>query len=144
MKRGIIPASLHGMTEVEVYPQVSGIIREVTFKEGVKVSRGQTLFVIDQTEHKLNVMNAQANLAAAKAQMETTKMQYESRKKLAEKKIVSDYMLSTAHNAFGQATSRKRQAEARRMAVADYKQAIQVNLAANVAFKKTNKRKNRI
>lgn len=66
MKRGIIPASLHGMTEVEVYPQVSGIIREVTFKEGVKVSRGQTLFVIDQTEHKLNVMNAQANLAAAK------------------------------------------------------------------------------
>lgn len=65
MKRGIIPASLHGMTEVEVYPQVSGIIREVTFKEGVKVSRGQTLFVIDQTEHKLNVMNAQANLAAA-------------------------------------------------------------------------------
>jgi len=40
MKRGIIPASLHGMTEVEVYPQVS-----------------------------------------AKAQMETTKMQYESRKK---------------------------------------------------------------
>ena len=36
-------------------------------------------------------------------------------------------------SAFGQATSRKRQAEARRMAVADYKQAIQVNLAANVA-----------
>lgn len=32
MKRGIIPASLHGMTEVEVYPQVSGIIREVTFR----------------------------------------------------------------------------------------------------------------
>ena len=45
------------------------------------MKRGQTLFVIDQTEHKLNVMNAQANLAAAKAQMETTKMQYESRKK---------------------------------------------------------------
>lgn len=112
MKRGIIPASLHGMTEVEVYPQVSGIIREVTFKEGVKVSRGQTLFVIDQTEHKLNVMNAQANLAAAKAQMETTKMQYESRKKLAEKKIVSDYVLSTAHNAYQVALAAVQQAEA--------------------------------
>ena len=107
-----IPASLHGMTEVEVYPQVSGIIRQVTFKEGVKVSRGQTLFVIDQTEHKLNVMNAQANLAAAKAQMETTKMQYESRKKLAEKKIVSDYVLSTAHNAYQVALAAVQQAEA--------------------------------
>lgn len=71
MKRGIIPASLHGMTEVEVYPQVS-----------------------------------------AKAQMETTKMQYESRKKLAEKKIVSDYVLSTAHNAYQVALAAVQQAEA--------------------------------
>ena len=84
-----IPASLHGMNEVEVYPRVSGIIRQVTFTEGVKVNRGQTLFVIDQTEHKLNVMNAEANLAAAKAQMETTKLQYDSRKQLAEKQIAT-------------------------------------------------------
>ena len=68
-----IPAALHGITEVEVYPQVSGIIRKVNFTDGIKVSKGQTLFVIDQTEHKLQVQNAQANLAAAKAQMETTK-----------------------------------------------------------------------
>ena len=27
-----IPASLHGVSEVEVYPRVSGIIREVTFR----------------------------------------------------------------------------------------------------------------
>ena len=73
------------MSEVEVYPQVSGIIREVNFKDGIKVTKGQTLFVIDQTEHKLRVQNAQANLAAAKAQMETTKLQYETNQKLAQK-----------------------------------------------------------
>lgn len=67
-----IPAALHGVSEVEVFPQVSGIIREVNFKDGIMVTKGQTLFVIDQTEHKLQVQNAQANLAAAKAQMETT------------------------------------------------------------------------
>ena len=55
-----IPASLHGLSEVEVYPQVSGIIREVNFKDGFKVTKGQTLFVIDQTEHKLQVQNARA------------------------------------------------------------------------------------
>ena len=44
-----IPASLHGVSEVEVYPQVSGIIREVNFKDGIRVTKGQTLFVIDQT-----------------------------------------------------------------------------------------------
>ena len=95
-----IPASLHGLSEVEVFPQVSGIIRQVNFKDGFKVKKGQPLFVIDQTEHKLNVQNAQANLAAAKAQMETTKLQYESNQKLAAKKIISDYVFSSSMNAY--------------------------------------------
>ena len=107
-----IPASLHGITEVEVYPQVSGIIRQVNFTDGIKVTRGQPLFVIDQTEHKLNVMNAEANLAAAKAQMETSKMQYESNKHLAEKKIVSENVLTTAHNVYQASLASVQQAEA--------------------------------
>ena len=107
-----IPASLHGLSEVEVYPQVSGIIRQVNFKDGFKVKKGQALFVIDQTEHKLNVQNAQANLAAAKAQMETTKLQYEQNQKLAEKRIVSDYVLSTSMNAYHVAQASVQQAQA--------------------------------
>ena len=107
-----IPAALHGISEVEVYPQVSGIIREVNFKDGIKVTKGQTLFVIDQTEHKLKVQNAQANLAAAKAQMETTKLQYETNQKLAEKKIVSEYVMSTSMNAYHVAQAAVQQAQA--------------------------------
>ena len=107
-----IPAALHGITEVEVYPQVSGIIRKVNFADGIKVSKGQTLFVIDQTEHKLRVQNAKANLAAARAQMETTKLQYETNKKLAAKKIVSDYVMATSMNAYHVAQAAVEQAQA--------------------------------
>ena len=107
-----IPAALHGITEVEVYPQVSGIIRKVNFTDGIKVSKGQTLFVIDQTEHKLRVQNARANLAAAKAQMETTKLQYETNKKLAAKKVVSDYVMATSMNAYHVAQAAVEQAQA--------------------------------
>lgn len=107
-----IPASLHGVTEVEVHPRVSGIIREVNFKDGIKVKKGQTLFVIDQTEHKLKVQNAQANLSAAKAQMETTRLQYETNRKLAEKKVVSEYVISTSRNAYHVAQASVQQAEA--------------------------------
>ena len=107
-----IPASLHGLSEVEVFPQVSGIIRQVNFRDGFKVKKGQPLFVIDQTEHKLNVQNAQANLAAAKAQMETTKLQYESNQKLAAKKIISDYVLSSSMNAYHVAQASVQQAQA--------------------------------
>lgn len=106
------PAALHGITEVEVYPQVSGIIRKVNFTDGIKVSKGQTLFVIDQTEHKLRVQNARANLAAAKAQMETTKLQYETNKKLAAKKVVSDYVMATSMNAYHVAQAAVEQAQA--------------------------------
>lgn len=107
-----IPASLHGMNEVDVYPQVSGIIRKVNFTDGIKVSRGQVLFVIDQTEHRLMVQNAKANLAAARAQMETTKLKYETTEKLATKKIVSDYVLSTSANAYHEAQAAVQQAQA--------------------------------
>ena len=107
-----IPASLHGITEVEVHPRVSGIIRQVNFTDGIKVTRGQTLFVIDETEHKLNVMNAEANLAAAKAQMETTKMQFESNQHLAAKKIVSENVLKTAENVYEAAQAAVQQAQA--------------------------------
>lgn len=107
-----IPASLHGITEVEVYPQVSGIIRKVNFTDGIKVTKGQTLFVIDQTEHKLQVQNARANLAAAQAQMETTRLQYETNKKLAAKKVVSDYVMSTSMNAYHVALAAVQQAQA--------------------------------
>ena len=107
-----IPAALHGITEVEVYPQVSGIIRKVNFTDGIKVSKGQTLFVIDQTEHKLRVQNARANLAAARAQMETTKLQYETNKKLAAKKVVSDYVMATSMNAYHVAQAAVEQAQA--------------------------------
>ncbi len=107
-----IPAALHGITEVEVYPQVSGIIRKVNFTDGIRVSKGQTLFVIDQTEHKLQVQNAKANLAAARAQMETTKLQYETNKKLAAKKVVSDYVMATSMNAYHVAQAAVEQAQA--------------------------------
>lgn len=107
-----IPASLHGVTEVEVHPRVSGIIREVNFKDGIKVTKGQTLFVIDQTEHRLKVQNAQANLSAAKAQMETTRLRYETNRKLAEKNVVSEYVISTSRNAYHVAQASVQQAEA--------------------------------
>ena len=107
-----IPAALHGISEVEVYPQVSGIIRQVNFQDGIKVTKGQTLFLIDQTEHKLQVQNAKANLASAKAQMETTKLRYESNKRLAEKRIVSDYVMATSLNAYQAAEAAVEQARA--------------------------------
>ena len=106
------PATLSGDTEISIYPQVEGIIKACNCSSGIKVKKGQTLFVIDPTEFRLSVQSAQANLSAAQAQMETTRLQYESNRTLAEKKIISDYVLQTSLNAYEVAKAAVSQAEA--------------------------------
>ena len=106
------PASLEGTNEAKVYPQVEGIIKTKNFTNGTRVRKGQTLFIIDPTEFRLNVQSAEANLSAAKAKMETTKLQYESNQELYAKKVISDYVLKTSLNEYNSAKASVQQAEA--------------------------------
>lgn len=106
------PATLEGTSEVKVYPQVEGIIKTKNFTNGTRVHKGQTLYVIDPTEFRLNVQSAEANLSAAKAKMETTKLQYESNQELYAKKVISDYVLKTSLNEYNVAKASVMQAEA--------------------------------
>lgn len=106
------PATLEGTSEVKVYPQVEGIVKVKNFINGTKVTKGQTLYIIDPTEYRLNVQSAEANLSAAIAQMETTKLQYESNKELYNKKVISDYVLKTSLNSYNSAKASVLQAEA--------------------------------
>ena len=106
------PATLEGTSEVKVYPQVEGIIKTKNFTNGTRVHKGQTLYIIDPTEYRLNVQSAEANLSAAKAKMETTKLQYESNQELYAKKVISEYVLKTSLNDYNVAKASVLQAEA--------------------------------
>ena len=52
------PATIRGRQDIEIYPQVSGKIVKVAVTEGQRVSRGQTLFVIDQVAYRAALQNA--------------------------------------------------------------------------------------
>ena len=106
------PATTCGITEIKVYPQVEGLVTKKNYTPGTIVQKGQTLFVIDPTEYQLNVQSAEANLMVAKANLETTRLQYESNQRLYEKKIISDYVLSTSLNAYNSAQASVSQAQA--------------------------------
>lgn len=107
-----LPATLSGQHEVKVYSQVSGVITSVRVNNGDLVQRGQVLYVIDQTPFKLAVQTAKANLSVAQAQQQTAKLQFNSTSNLAAKKIVSDFVLSEARNAYNAATAAVEQARA--------------------------------
>ena len=106
------PATTCGITEIKVYPQVEGVVTKKNYTPGTIVQKGQTLFVIDQTEYQLSVQSAEADLKVAKANLETTRLQYESNQKLIEKRIISDYVLNTSLNDYNSAQASVSQAQA--------------------------------
>ena len=106
------PATTCGITEIKVYPQVEGVVTKKNYTPGTIVQKGQTLFVIDQTEYQLSVQSAEADLKVAKANLETTRLQYESNKKLYDKHIISDYVLNTSLNDYNSAQASVSQAQA--------------------------------
>ena len=105
-------AKLKGQADVTITPQVSGQLMKILVNEGQQVKKGQTLFVIDSRNARLELEAAQANLQAALAQENSAKLEYESNKNLFEKSIVSRYMLDNSQNTYRQAQASVAQARA--------------------------------
>ena len=105
-------AKLKGQADVTITPQVSGQLMKILVSEGQQVKKGQTLFVIDSRNARLELEAAQANLQAALAQENSAKLEYESNKNLFEKNIVSRYMLDNSQNTYRQAQASVAQARA--------------------------------
>ncbi len=105
-------ATIEGRQDVEIYPQVQGTISKLCVKEGERVKKGQTLFIIDQVPYKAALQTATANVHAAEAQMETAQLDYNSKQILFNEKVVSEYDLSVAKNALAVAKAGLEQAKA--------------------------------
>lgn len=105
-------ASIQGRQDIEIYPQVSGTISRLCVQEGQKVRKEEILFIIDQVPYKAALRKATANVHAAQAQVATARMEYDSKKKLFQENVVSDYDLSAAENALAVAEAGLEQAMA--------------------------------
>lgn len=105
-------ASIQGRQDIEIYPQVSGTISRLCVQEGQKVRKDEILFIIDQVPYKAALRKATANVHAAQAQVATACMEYDSKKKLFQENVVSDYDLSAAENALAVAEAGLEQARA--------------------------------
>lgn len=105
-------AAIRGRQDIAIYPQVSGTISQVCINEGQTVSKGQTLFIIDQVPYKAALRTAEANVEAAKAAVATAQLTYDSKKELFSRNVVSQYDLSTAENSLLTAKAQLAQADA--------------------------------
>lgn len=109
------PATIRGRQDIEIFPQVSGKITRVAVTEGERVCRGQTLFIIDQVPYEAALQTAIANVEAASAAVATAQLTYDGKRQLFDQKVISQFELSTAHNALLTAQAQQAQAEAQEL-----------------------------
>ena len=124
-------ATIEGRQDVDIYPDVSGKITEVRVNEGDRVRKGQILFVIDQMPYKAALQAAEANLAAAEAEVKMAQLDYESTKDLYDNKVVSAYELQSAENTLSSAEAARAQMEALRVEAANNLSYTEVKSPAN-------------
>ena len=105
-------ASIEGMQDIDIYPQVSGYIERLNVSEGDIVRQGEVLFVIDQVPYKAALETAVANVEVAKASLATAELTYKSTQELYAKKVVSSFNLQTTENAYLTAKAQLAQAKA--------------------------------
>lgn len=92
-------ASIRGEQFVDIRPQVSGIITDISINEGASIKRGQTLFVIDQVPYKAALEVAVANVKSAEAAVATAKLTAESNRSLYAESVISENEMQTSLNA---------------------------------------------
>jgi membrane fusion protein, multidrug efflux system len=105
-------ASLEGSKDIEIRPQVDGYIEKIYVDEGAKVRKGQVVFKINDRIYREQVNNAQASLAAAKANLAAAQINVSRIAPLVEKNIVSDVQLQSAQASYRAAAAQVAQAQA--------------------------------
>lgn len=105
-------ATVEGKTNVEIRPQVSGYLDQIYVEEGAYVTAGQPLFKINDRPYDAQSNNAQANILAAKANMEKAAIEVSRLTPLVENHVISEVQLKSAQAAYDAAKAEVNQAQA--------------------------------
>ncbi len=92
--------------------QVEGQVTEIRAREGVAVAKGDVLLVIDPERRKLEVANAEAQLAQAQAELAVASRNYERTKRLSKGNAASEARLDEDRTRESLARSARAGAEA--------------------------------
>ena len=106
------PATIKGLQDIEIRPQVSGFVVKLCVDEGATVRKGQALFKIDDTQYAAAWRQAEAAVKTAQANVSTLTLTEENKKMLHDKQIVSDFEYQQAVNNLLSAKASLAQAEA--------------------------------
>ncbi len=103
---------VEAINSVNLQPQVSGYLENVTFEEGSIVNEGDILFVIERQRYQATADLRKAELDSAKASLTKIEKDYNRQKSLNQQKYASEAKLDEAYSNLLQARAAVKQAEA--------------------------------
>ncbi|MEZ4810448.1 MAG: efflux RND transporter periplasmic adaptor subunit [Allomuricauda sp.] len=117
--------------EVEIKPQISGIIDKIYLEEGAKVKAGDLIAVIKVVPNEQSLNQAKGRVSNAQIALSNTKIEYDRNKVLFEKGVISSQDFNNLQLQYDQAVQELKNAQS------DY-QIIKVGSAGGSASANTN------
>jgi len=106
------PASIEGVVNVEIRPQVAGMLERILVDEGAAVRKGQPLFKINDAPFREQLNNALAAQQAAAGSVVSAQVEVDRFAPLVQNKVVSEVQLQTAQAALTVAKANLQRAKA--------------------------------
>lgn len=104
--------TIEGKVNVEVRPQVEGLLQEIYVDEGAYVQKGQRLFRIDPSVYQEVLNNMLATEQVAKAQLENAQLEVDRLKPLVDNEVISSVRLAAVQSDYAVAKATLDQASA--------------------------------
>ncbi|RZL14747.1 MAG: efflux RND transporter periplasmic adaptor subunit [Hymenobacter sp.] len=106
------PASIEGVVNVEIRPQVAGMLERILVDEGAAVRKGQPLFKINDAPFRELLNNALAAQQAAAGSVVSAQVEVDRFAPLVQNKVISEVQLQTAQAALTVAKANLQRAKA--------------------------------
>jgi RND family efflux transporter MFP subunit len=92
------PATVEGTINVDIRPQISGILQHIFVDDGAYVTKGMPLFKIDEAPFQEKLNNARASLHTAQGALSNAQLEIDKLTPLVAGNVISDFQLKTAQS----------------------------------------------
>ncbi|GGF75424.1 efflux RND transporter periplasmic adaptor subunit [Wenyingzhuangia marina] len=103
VKKTVATGTVIPEDEVEIKPQISGIIEKIFVEEGAQVKEGDLIAKIKVVPNEQSLNSAKGRVTTAKLKLDNTTKEYERSKKLFEKGVIANQEFNTADLQYKQA-----------------------------------------
>lgn len=90
IKKSVATGKVVPRKEIEIKPQVSGIIEKIYVEPGKKINKGDLIAKVRIIPNMVSLNNAESRLKQAEIALENSKINFERSKKLYENKVISE------------------------------------------------------